>query len=303
MRNTSNMQIQICNNLPDPALFIDPRTCLVTNVNSAYVKKFRASRKDVIGKKCYEVIHRRTARCNGGSQPCIISKVLRVKKIVSEDHIHYGRNNKPCEVKVTASLLRGVPGGDTVFVIIRPTYFSAGAGAAERDNKKYISELKNLVFKDHLTGVYNNYYFLDRLRSEVSRSKRYGFPLSLAKIDIDYFASINETYGRKAGDRLLVGFASFLKHLLRESDVLSRCGGEEFSIIMTHTDKIGAALAANRMISRLNEQTFKTEGAAIKLKVSIGVVSLSADPSCDDPDKLLSAVDKALERAKGSGGN
>jgi diguanylate cyclase (GGDEF)-like protein/putative nucleotidyltransferase with HDIG domain len=170
-------------------------------------------------------------------------------------------------------------------------------------SKRYVAHPRHLAIKDPLTGIYNYSYLMERLPQEVYRAKRYSYPFSLVLLDIDYFKSINDVYGHSIGDRLLAAFANFIKTSLRQSDVLARYGGEEFIILMTHTDKLDAQYLANRLITKLSSHIFKIEKAEIKLKIGIGIATLSSDEYCDTYDKLLSAADKALQRAKESGSN
>lgn len=170
-------------------------------------------------------------------------------------------------------------------------------------SKRYVAQLKRLAIKDPLTGIYNYRYLMERLPQEVYRAKRYNYPFSLAFLDIDYFKSINDVYGHSIGDRVLAAFAHFIRSSLRQSDVLARYAGEEFVILMTHTDKLGAQYLASRLITKLSSHVFKLKKMEIKLKIGIGIAALSSDESCDTSDKLLSAADKALQRAKDSGSN
>ncbi len=96
--------------------------------------------------------------------------------------------------------------------------------------RRYLKKLKRLATKDPLTDIYNYRYFMEKFPVEVYRSKRYGYPLSLAIFDIDYFKSINDAYGHQAGDEALRKLTDFLKKSLRQSDILARYGGEEFVI-------------------------------------------------------------------------
>jgi len=103
----------------------------------------------------------------------------------------------------------------------------------EVNNKK----LYEKSITDPLTGLYNREYMKEFLSKKIEESKRYKFPLSIAMIDIDYFKKINDTYGHLIGDCVLKEIADLLKNNFRDSDVVSRYGGEEILIIMPFTDK------------------------------------------------------------------
>lgn len=296
--------VDIFNTLPDRALIIDPKDYTIINVNKAYLRKEGFSKKDVIGRKCYELTHKRFSPCKGTLEKCPLKDTLKTHKTVSAEHIHYDKNNNPYYVDVITSFIKNPAGKNLILHICRsgPMLKRLQKTVSEK-SKKYISQLKNLAIKDPLTGVYNYRYLIERLPVEVYRAKRYDDPFSFALLDIDYFKSINEVYGHSVGDRLLVEFVNFIKSSLRQSDLLARYGGEEFAILMTHTDKLGAQYLANRLITSLASHVFKIDKVELKLKMCMGIATLSSDESCDTHDKLLHAADKALQRAKESGSN
>jgi len=297
--------LDVFNSLPDMAAIIDPKTHIIVDINNAYLKKTGLSRKDVIGRKCYELIHKRFSPCKGTLEECPLKETLKTHKAATAEHVHYDKNNSPYYVDVITSLIKG-PSGKKNLILhicrIGPLLKKFSKSMDEK-GRKYIMQLRNLAIKDPLTGVYNYCYLMERLPIEVYRAKRYNDHFSFAFLDIDYFKSINDVYGHRVGDRLLAEFANFIRSSLRQSDVLARYGGEEFAILMTHTDKLGAQYVANRLIIKLSSHIFKIEKTEIKLKVGMGIATLSSDEYCDTYDKLLSAADKALQRAKESGSN
>jgi len=294
----------IFNNLPDSALIINPKDYTIVDANKTLLKKEGLSREDVIGRKCYEITHKKLSSCKGAFETCPLKGTLKTHKTTTSQHIHYDKNSKPYYVDVVTSFIKGPPGKKLVLHVCRtgPLLKRIQKVVSEK-SKKYITQLKNLAIKDPLTGVYNYRYLMERLPIEVYRSKRYNDPFSLALLDIDYFKSINDVYGHQIGDRLLAEFANFIRNSLRQSDILARYGGGEFAILMTHTDKLGAQYVANRLITTLGSHIFKIERTEIKLKIGMGIATLSSDEYCDTYDKLLSAADKALQRAKDSGSN
>ncbi len=294
----------IFDNLPDRAFIINPKDYTIVDVNRTFLRKERISKKDVVGRKCYEITHKKFSACKGTFEQCPLKATLKTHKTRTAEHIHYDKNNNPYYVDVITSFIKGASGKNLVLHVSREgPLLKRLHKIINEKSKKYIAQLKNLAIKDPLTGVYNYRYLMERLPTEVYRAKRYDYPFSLAMLDIDYFKSINDTYGHHIGDRALVELANFIKNCLRQSDVLARYGGEEFVILMTHTDKLGAQYLANRMTTQLSNHVFKIEKVEIKLKMCMGIATLSSDESSDSHDKLLHAANKALERAKDSGSN
>ena len=119
------------------------------------------------------------------------------------------------------------------------------------ENARLYREMEETANRDGLTGVYNHRYFQEALEAELARSKRSGYPLALAMIDVDYFKRLNDRYGHPTGDRVLKQLALLLKENIRISDVLARYGGEEFAVIMPETDVQQAIVVIERFRSIL----------------------------------------------------
>jgi diguanylate cyclase (GGDEF)-like protein len=299
--------LDIFNNLPDMATLINPRNYTIVQANRAFLKKERLSKKDAIGKKCYQLMHKRFSPCTGPLDVCPLKQTLKTRKTAYAEHIHYDSKNNPYYIEVITCPLKELsPKSKTDLVLhicrVGPLVKKLDTLVRQK-SKKYLSQLKDLIIKDPLTGAYNYRYLKERLPIEIYRSKRYGYPFSLAILDIDYFKSINDVYGHQKGDRLLGQFSHYLKNLLRQSDILARYGGEEFIILMTHTDRLQAQQAASRLLNKLSAHVFNIDGVRIKLKVSVGIASFSSELSGDGQAGLLDAADKALQRAKETGGN
>ena len=169
-------------------------------------------------------------------------------------------------------------------------------------NKNLLNRLNELSVKDPLTGLYNYRYLKERLSSEFRRAQRYILPLSIIMIDIDYFKSINDTYGHQYGDLILKEFGQYLKSSSRTNDIVIRYGGEEFFTLLPDTNIEGADIFGRRLLGKLVEHVFDSKGNRIKLKVSMGLVSFPED-GLDTDSALMDAVDKALHAAKDMGGN
>jgi diguanylate cyclase (GGDEF)-like protein/PAS domain S-box-containing protein len=163
-------------------------------------------------------------------------------------------------------------------------------------------ELKRQAHIDYLTGVSNRGHFMGQAEVELGRAKRYGSPLSIFMMDIDFFKQINDRYGHKVGDTVLVKLTQVCDEILRATDVVGRIGGEEFAILLPETDRQVAAEVAERLREAIAGARVPLEGGLpLHFTVSIGVTSLIS--SDDNMDVLLNLADKALYLAKNSGRN
>jgi diguanylate cyclase (GGDEF)-like protein len=168
-----------------------------------------------------------------------------------------------------------------------------------------ISQLEQENILDPLTGAFNRRYLDKHLREEVSRARRYSFPLSVLLLDIDHFKQINDQYGHQVGDQVLMFFAKTIQQELREVDILARYGGEEFLVVASQTTRNGAIDLAERLRRSLESNHCKLPtkaGAAnIQVRCSIGVATLGG--AIDRLEKLVQRADENLYRAKKLGRN
>jgi|ERR1051326_359997 diguanylate cyclase (GGDEF)-like protein len=165
------------------------------------------------------------------------------------------------------------------------------------------NQFQLMSITDPLTGLHNRRYLESRLTEELSRSKRYEYPLSFMMIDIDDFKFYNDRNGHQAGDRALEITAQCLHAALRKVDVASRYGGEEFSILLPQTSLEEAAVIADRIRRKiLNTQFPRGKSQPLgAVTVSIGLSSLSS--SLDSAEAIVRAADRALYHAKRHGKN
>jgi diguanylate cyclase (GGDEF)-like protein len=165
------------------------------------------------------------------------------------------------------------------------------------------NQFQVMSITDPLTGLHNRRYLEARLTEELSRSKRYDYPLSFMMIDIDDFKIYNDQNGHQAGDRALEITAQCLRSALRKVDVASRYGGEEFSILLPQTTLQEAGVIADRIRRKISGTAF-THGKSQPLgavTVSIGLSAFS--PALDSSEAIVRAADRALYHAKGHGKN
>ncbi len=166
-----------------------------------------------------------------------------------------------------------------------------------RDN----AHLQVLCTTDPLTHIQNVRSFGDLLRHEFRIAKRYNQHLSLLVLDIDHFKIVNDTHGHPSGDYVLKELAVILKQSLRESDVVARTGGEEFSILLPKANRSQAAKFAQRIRKKVYSRRFTVHGEHIHVTVSIGSATYPSDAEITDPEMLMYFADQALLEAKDTG--
>ncbi|MBM3462517.1 MAG: diguanylate cyclase [Armatimonadetes bacterium] len=157
---------------------------------------------------------------------------------------------------------------------------------------------EGLAITDGVTGLYTHRYFQERLNEEVRWAERYNRPLSLIMVDTDHFKKFNDTLGHPEGDKLLKEIAALLRSYTRESDLVCRYGGDEFSLILKDTDKDAAVKTGERIREAFQLRFGKL---AVKVTSSIGVSSFPIDAR--GKAELVTAADAALYRSKQGGRN
>jgi len=176
--------------------------------------------------------------------------------------------------------------------------------------KRYAERLRDtlqnsveLALTDPLTGLFNRRYMETHVGTLVERSSARGKSLSVLVLDIDYFKSINDTFGHDAGDDVLREFADRLKKSIRGIDLACRYGGEEFVVVMPDTDLGVATLVAERIRRRIAGERFPVEKGARALEVTISVGIAARMGPQDNASQILKRADEALYRAKRDGRN
>jgi diguanylate cyclase (GGDEF)-like protein len=175
-------------------------------------------------------------------------------------------------------------------------------GAIALDNALRVARAEALSVTDDLTQLYNSRYLSQVLRRETKRASRSGRPLSLLFIDLDGFKSVNDTHGHLYGSRALVEAAALIRLSARETDVVSRFGGDEFALILPDTGSEGAAAVGERIRDRIDAHRFlQGDGLDIHLTVSVGVATLPDVAA--STEGLIQAADEAMYHVKDHGKN
>jgi diguanylate cyclase (GGDEF)-like protein len=163
---------------------------------------------------------------------------------------------------------------------------------------RLLGKFRILSVKDGLTDLYNHKFITERLAEELSVSIRHQQELSVILLDIDHFKAVNDELGHQAGDEVLRRVPVTLRHQVRRHDVIGRYGGEEFLIILPHTDMSGARVVAEKLRLAILNERYLADGRLIT--VSLGVASLGSGKESMD---LVKLADQRLYQAKNGGRN
>ena len=161
--------------------------------------------------------------------------------------------------------------------------------------------IEKLAYSDSLTGILNRRAMIEKLEEAFYESTRYSESFSVAIADIDDFKKINDTYGHNSGDIVIKEIANMISTHIRENDAVARWGGEEFLVLLHHSDSIAARSKFDAIRSIIEDNVFSCEGQSVRCTVSIGFKSFNEE--CQSYNDLISTADSNLYDAKRSGKN
>lgn len=165
------------------------------------------------------------------------------------------------------------------------------------------AKLHELTVMDGLTGIRNFRYFSQVLEMEFKRAKRYDMPLACIILDIDDFKFINDRFGHTSGDFALIKTAYLLKNTIRDTDIVARYGGDEFTIVLPNTDLKDACVVGQKILERFRGYKLKKDSLILgKISLSLGISALP-DEKIETHRQMLEYADKAMYRAKEHGKN
>lgn len=154
---------------------------------------------------------------------------------------------------------------------------------------------------DWLTGLMNRRTFEERWQGEVARARRYGRPISILAIDIDYFKQFNDTYGHAAGDTALQSVGRVMRSRIRAGDFAGRLGGEEFVVALPETNSVSAMTMAEQLREAIAKNAIRIGGQRGTVHVTISVGVASWPEHGEEITRLLERADKRLYEAKLAG--
>ena len=194
---------------------------------------------------------------------------------------------------LTISVVRDKDGGIQHFVAL----FTDITPMKEQEEK-----LRNMAHFDMLTLLPNRVLLADRMQQAMVHSSRRKQPMAVACLDLDGFKAVNDTWGHKAGDQLLVTLANRMKQVLREGDTLARLGGDEFVVVLFDLEAIEASLPVLERLLAAASQPVLIDGIVAQVSASLGVTFYPQSEETD-ADQLMRQADQAMYEAKLAGKN
>lgn len=161
-------------------------------------------------------------------------------------------------------------------------------------------ELRSLMVRDSMTGLYNHTTTKQLMTNEIERAKRLNHSISMASLDIDHFKSVNDTYGHAVGDKVIKSLARLLRQRLRGADIIGRMGGEEFAALLSGATIEEAEIVFNQIRQAFSEIVFHTDIKDFSVTLSCGIAEF---PAFNGVSSLSDASDRALYEAKHGGRN
>lgn len=161
-------------------------------------------------------------------------------------------------------------------------------------------ELDRLTVTDPLTGVYNRRYLDRLLPGEKDRAERFDRPFALLMLDLDDFKQINDRYGHRQGDEILVAFAQALQRHVRSIDAVIRYGGDEFLVVLLETDAVGAGIACRRIRARVEEELANSPAVPSDAKIGVSAGLAVRNPGENVDEKLAEADHRMYSEKRGT---
>lgn len=287
----------IIDTIEDPIMVIreDYRVELMNKIIKETLKNKKIA--DIENPKCYEISHDRTSPCDDNEHPCPLHRVLETGNNMKVVHDHSCKEKRFIELSATPLLDRA---GNCIGIIESGRDITAHLETLEKlKEQKKISDYQAL--HDGLTGLANRVLFEDRLNMAILKLKRHKTKVAIFFIDLDKFKPINDTYGHKAGDFVLTTVSQRLLRIIRQEDILSRIGGDEFTLIIENIINVDdLSLLGEKIINGLREPII-FEGNTLSISASVGI-SVS-DNDTVRADTLLRNADDAMYMAKKNGRN
>ena len=197
-------------------------------------------------------------------------------------------------------------------ILVGPKTVEGGYSIEEMEFLQHIMAFMSQAIKNHLhyehslrdakTGLYNHGFFIDRLNVEISQTKRKAYSSSVIVIDVDKFKFFNDTYGHLAGDQVLEKLAQVLRQSVRDNDVPSRFGGEEFTVMLPNTESSVALMVAERLRINVANMQVCWEVPLPQVTISLGITSFNQASNLSAVD-ILRHADEALYLSKSRGRN
>ena len=218
------------------------------------------------------------------------NKVLDLGEVVRDREFNTIKDSK--ELKVYQSVKKPIYNSEDEIVGL--------VGVSTDITEMYLlkEQLKTQVFIDDMTSLHNRKSYTENIDKLLSQHKRYQTPFSCIMYDVDDFKQVNDIYGHKVGDKLLVEMSHLVKNLTRETDYVFRIGGEEFIVLLTETEINQAQFLAEKIRLSVEEKLKIIQEK--KFTISLGVTEVKDG---DTEDSIFKRVDSLLYKSKNSGKN
>lgn len=165
------------------------------------------------------------------------------------------------------------------------------------ENARYFQKVQELTITDDMTSLYNSRHLQQQLDLEIQRSRRYHLKFSLIFLDLDHFKTVNDNYGHLVGSKVLRETADIILECLRDVDVATRYGGDEFVLLLPETDITAAMIVTSRLRESMNAHVFAADaGMNIRLTASFGVATYPDD--ADTKVDIIRIADNAMYHVK-----
>lgn len=272
----------IINNISSGIIIIDAENHQICDINPYAEQLIGLSRELIIGRKCHNFV------CPAEEGKCPITDLQEIVDDSERILINAQGNEIPIFKDVTSVIKKGRKYLIESFKDIT-------------NLKKNEEHIKYLAYHDGLTGAANRSLFNDRLSLALAQARRLKHMLAVMFVDLDMFKLFNDKMGHARGDQLLKDTVQHLKTLVRETDLVSRIGGDEFAILLTQIeDSLDALKVAERIKEAVN-YAWSYEEQIYRVTASIGISIYPKDG--EDIDSLLSSADTAMYQTKNSGGH
>lgn len=199
----------------------------------------------------------------------------------------------------------GDPSADSAGLLDKRMEFYVAAAenlALAISNLRLRETLRFQALRDSLTGLFNRRYLLETLDHELNRAVEHSQPLSVAMLDVDHFKRFNDSFGHAAGDLVLASLGTFLREWAQGAEIVSRYGGEEFTVVLPNMSAEAACLRIESLRRGVEALTFERHGQVFPcVTISAGIASCPVHAL--DCDALMRMADQALYRAKENGRN
>lgn len=159
-----------------------------------------------------------------------------------------------------------------------------------------LAELDNLAHRDPLVNLSNRRSFLVKLEHLIGSVERYGHQAAILFADVDGLKAINDHFGHAVGDKALVEISGLLVACVRKGDRVARLSGDEFGILLDHSDELSAWHTALRIVETVDEHPFRVDSVWLPLSVAVGAAAI--EPG-DTPESVLARADREMYRIKG----